>query len=71
MADGGVGSKSCLLHRFITGDFLTVYDPTVEDRKTQTVKLDETELVIEFIDTAGVDEFANIRRYIHRSHCYP
>ena len=64
MGSGAVG-KSALTIRLVTNDFLTDYDPTIEDCY-QTELLVETEqykktCLLQILDTAGQDEFKSMR----------
>jgi len=61
IGSGGVG-KSALCVRFVKGMFIEEYDPTIED--TYLKQLDysnETNEMLEIIDTAGTDQFLAMR----------
>eukprot|EP00771_Trimastix_marina_P003136 gnl/Trimastix_PCT/434.p2 GENE.gnl/Trimastix_PCT/434~~gnl/Trimastix_PCT/434.p2 ORF type:complete len:203 (-),score=25.26 gnl/Trimastix_PCT/434:49-657(-) len=61
---GGVG-KSAITIRFINNDFLTEYDPTIEDTYRKAVEIDEM-CFLEILDTAGQEEFKPMRdHFIH------
>ena len=55
---GGVG-KSTLTARFVTGQFVEEYDPTIEEFHRKEIDVDGNMEVIEILDTAGQNhEFA-------------
>lgn len=60
MGTGGVG-KSALSIRFIHGNFISVYDPTIEDRYTKHLEFEGDEVMIDLLDTAGQDTFSAMR----------
>eukprot|EP01083_Nonionella_stella_P035745 97488_1 len=55
----GAGSqgKSALVLQFITGEFLTDYDPTIEDTYSKTITVNDQTALIEILDTAGQEVF--------------
>lgn len=57
---GGVG-KSALTVRYVAGQFVEKYDPTIEDFYRKEVDIDGTLGVIEILDTAGTEQFASMR----------
>jgi small GTP-binding protein len=60
MGPGGVG-KSALTLRFINGTFVSLYDPTIEDRYSKYLQVDGNEVVLDLLDTAGQDTFSALR----------
>ena len=60
MGSGGVG-KSALTLRFVHGNFIHIYDPTIEDRYTKHIEYDGDEVMIDLLDTAGQDTFCAMR----------
>ncbi|CAF0786645.1 unnamed protein product [Brachionus calyciflorus] len=60
LGPGGVG-KSALTQRFISGNFIEAYDPTIEDCYLKTVKYKNKEYKLEILDTAGTDQFTSLR----------
>lgn len=60
LGSGGVG-KSALTLRYVTGEFVERYDPTVEDFYRKEIKLNNIPSVIEILDTAGAEQFASMR----------
>lgn len=60
MGSGGVG-KSALSIRFIHGNFVSSYDPTIEDRYTKHLEFEGGEVKIDLLDTAGQETFSAMR----------
>ena len=60
LGSGGVG-KSALTLRYVTGEFVERYDPTVEDFYRKEIKMNNVPSVIEILDTAGAEQFASMR----------
>jgi small GTP-binding protein len=60
MGPGGVG-KSALTLRFINGTFVSLYDPTIEDRYSKYLRVDDNDVVLDLLDTAGQDTFSALR----------
>jgi len=57
---GGVG-KSALTVRFIQGNFLEKYDPTIEDSYLKHIEVDGIACVLDIMDTAGQEEYKALR----------
>eukprot|EP01112_Ceratiomyxa_fruticulosa_P008760 TRINITY_DN226_c0_g1_i1.p1 TRINITY_DN226_c0_g1~~TRINITY_DN226_c0_g1_i1.p1 ORF type:complete len:198 (+),score=44.34 TRINITY_DN226_c0_g1_i1:327-920(+) len=57
---GGVG-KSALTVRFIQGNFVEKYDPTIEDSYRKQVEVDGSACLLDILDTAGQDEYSALR----------
>lgn len=57
---GGVG-KSALTVRFIQGNFVEKYDPTIEDSYRKQVEMDGTACMLDIMDTAGQEEYGPLR----------
>jgi GTPase KRas protein len=57
---GAVG-KSALTVRFIQGNFVEKYDPTIEDSYRKNVEIDDTACVLDIMDTAGQEEYSALR----------
>lgn len=65
---GGVG-KSSLTLKFVTGQFVEEYDPTIEDYYRKKIDTNSSSAVIEILDTAGIEQFGRMRdRYIENGH---
>mmetsp|Transcript_12280 Transcript_12280/g.13580 ORF Transcript_12280/g.13580 Transcript_12280/m.13580 type:complete len:194 (-) Transcript_12280:44-625(-) len=61
VAGGGAVGKSALTIQFVQRQFITSYDPTVEDSYRKTVDLDGTPVVLDILDTAGQEEYSFLR----------
>jgi small GTP-binding protein len=57
---GAVG-KSALTVRFIQGNFVERYDPTIEDSYRKQVEIDSQACVLDIMDTAGQEEYSALR----------
>eukprot|EP00485_Elphidium_margaritaceum_P003653 CAMPEP_0202699464 /NCGR_PEP_ID=MMETSP1385-20130828/12690_1 /ASSEMBLY_ACC=CAM_ASM_000861 /TAXON_ID=933848 /ORGANISM="Elphidium margaritaceum" /LENGTH=855 /DNA_ID=CAMNT_0049356421 /DNA_START=468 /DNA_END=3032 /DNA_ORIENTATION=+ len=53
--------KSALILRFISDTFLRDYDPTIEDTFTQVIAVEDEEIELRILDTAGADEFSSLQ----------
>ena len=60
LGSGGVG-KSALTVQFVSGHFMTKYDPTIEDFYRKEIEVDNCPSVLEILDTAGTEQFASMR----------
>ncbi|XP_028966920.1 GTP-binding protein Rhes [Galendromus occidentalis] len=54
--------KSCLLRKFLFNTFLDKYRPTVEDMFFKEFNLESVTLKVDFLDTAGDNQFPAMRR---------
>ncbi|KAH0788505.1 small GTP-binding protein [Histomonas meleagridis] len=57
---GGVG-KSALTIQFVQGYFITDYDPTIEDSYRRVLLVDDQNVQLDILDTAGQGDFAPMR----------
>jgi small GTP-binding protein len=57
---GAVG-KSALTVRFIQGNFVEKYDPTIEDSYRKNIEIDKAACVLDIMDTAGQEEYSALR----------
>jgi len=57
---GGVG-KSALTVRFIQGNFVEKYDPTIEDSYRKQIEVDNAAYMLDVMDTAGQEEYSALR----------
>ncbi|KAI1352671.1 ras family-domain-containing protein [Xylaria sp. FL0043] len=60
MGAGGVG-KSCLTAQFVHNEWIESYDPTIEDSYRTQMTVDQRQVVLEIMDTAGTDQFVAMR----------
>lgn len=65
VGDGAVG-KTCMLISYTTGTFPTEYDPTLYDKFTMEVMVDDSLCQLTLWDTAGQEELKRLRPL-----CYP
>jgi len=66
VGSGGVG-KSALTLQFMYDEFVEDYEPTKADSYRKKVMLDEEEVQIDILDTAGQEDYAAIRDNYFRS----
>ena len=52
--------KSALTYRFINDKFPTEHDTTIEDQYTISTVIDDTDVKLEIIDTAGQDDYQSM-----------
>jgi len=57
---GAVG-KSAITVRFIAGNFVEKYDPTIEDSYRKQIEIDGSACVLDIMDTAGQEEYSALR----------
>ncbi|TPX37346.1 hypothetical protein SeLEV6574_g07914 [Synchytrium endobioticum] len=60
VGSGGVG-KSCLSVRFLKDEFTSDYDPTIEENYRKTISVDNSQCIVNIIDTAGQHEYTALR----------
>jgi small GTP-binding protein len=60
LGGGGVG-KSALTIRLVTDNFLSEYDPTIEDSYRKAVVIDNETALLDILDTAGQEEFSSMQ----------
>ena len=64
LGSGGVG-KTAISLQFVRGEFSESYIPTIEDEFNKNVKVDDETVQLEIIDTAGQEDFKDLRhRYM-------
>jgi len=57
---GAVG-KSAVTVRFIAGNFVEKYDPTIEDSYRKQIEIDGIACILDIMDTAGQEEYSALR----------
>lgn len=57
---GGVG-KTAITLRYLKGEFTEGYIPTIEDLFTKVIEFENKTINLQVIDTAGQDDFAEMR----------
>jgi len=57
---GGVG-KSAITVRFVQGNFVEKYDPTIEDSYRKQLDVDGVACMLDVMDTAGQEEYSALR----------
>ncbi|KAJ1921982.1 RAS1 protein [Mycoemilia scoparia] len=65
LGPGGVG-KSALIINFQRGEFLEVYDPTIEDNYTHECIIDGENALLDILDSAGQDEYSAMQDHYIR-----
>eukprot|EP01129_Flabellula_baltica_P010892 TRINITY_DN4668_c0_g2_i2.p1 TRINITY_DN4668_c0_g2~~TRINITY_DN4668_c0_g2_i2.p1 ORF type:complete len:188 (-),score=40.84 TRINITY_DN4668_c0_g2_i2:63-626(-) len=63
---GGVG-KSAITIQFTKSHFVGEYDPTVEDTYRKVIDVDEIQVVLNILDTAGQEELSGMRTQYSRT----
>jgi len=61
LGSGGVG-KSAITVKFVSGQFVAQYNPTIEESFTKVVDIDGTPCRLEILDTAGTEVFTALRQ---------
>ncbi|KAK6197533.1 uncharacterized protein RJT21DRAFT_131887 [Scheffersomyces amazonensis] len=63
---GGVG-KSALTIQLIQSHFVDEYDPTIEDSYRKQCTIDNEQVMLDVLDTAGQEEYSNMRESYMRA----
>lgn len=66
LGSGAVG-KSAITVQMVSGHFLSSYDPTIEDSYRTTINVNNQDIIINILDTAGQEEFYALRDQYIRS----
>ena len=66
LGSGAVG-KSAITVQMVSGHFLSSYDPTIEDSYRTTINVNNKDIILNIIDTAGQEEFYALRDQYIRS----
>ena len=62
MLGGGAVGKSAITVQLVSGHFVQIYDPTIEDSYRTTISLGSGEVVtLDILDTAGQEEYSALR----------
>ncbi|XP_055645355.1 ras-like GTP-binding protein RhoL [Toxorhynchites rutilus septentrionalis] len=70
VGDGAVG-KTCLLHAYTDESFQNFYQPTIYDKESFEITLDDQRYTIQLHDTAGQEDYDRIRQQFYkRAHCF-
>jgi len=65
LGNGGVGKSACTF-RFVQDKFVESYNPTIEDSYRKTFKVDGNTIVMDILDTAGQEEYTELREVYMR-----
>ena len=66
LGSGAVG-KSAITVQMVSGHFLSSYDPTIEDSYRTTININNQDIILNILDTAGQEEFYALRDQYIRS----
>ena len=66
LGSGAVG-KSAITVQMVSGHFLSSYDPTIEDSYRTTINVNNQDIILNILDTAGQEEFYALRDQYIRS----
>jgi GTPase KRas protein len=70
LGDACVG-KSAIAIRLISDQYFSEYDPTIEDTYSKDFKIDNTNYVLNILDTSGMDDYESLRgNWISGSQAY-
>ena len=69
---GGIGvGKSSITIQFVSQNFITCYDPTIEDSYRKQLKVDDEACLLDILDTAGQEEYSCARdQYMRNCNCF-
>lgn len=66
LGSGAVG-KSAITVQLVSGHFLESYDPTIEDSYRTSININNENIILNILDTAGQEEFSALRDQYIRS----
>ena len=67
MLGGGAVGKSSITVQLVSGVFVQMYNPTIEDSFCTTMLVDNEMVTLNIIDTAGQEEYSTLRdQYMRR-----
>lgn len=67
---GGGVDKTCLSLRYLKGEYTDSYIPTIEDEFSKVIEVDNKPISLIVIDTAGQDDFSEMRFNYYSSICF-
>jgi GTPase KRas protein len=66
LGSGAVG-KSAITVQLVSGHFVQIYDPTIEDSYRTSISVDGEMISLDILDTAGQEEYSALRDQYMRS----
>ncbi|ELP94971.1 hypothetical protein EIN_251150 [Entamoeba invadens IP1] len=67
MLGGGAVGKSAITVQLVSGHFVQIYDPTIEDSYRTSISVDGEMVSLDILDTAGQEEYSALRDQYMRS----
>ena len=64
---GGAVGKSAITVQLVSGHFVQIYDPTIEDSYRTSISVDGQMISLDILDTAGQEEYSALRDQYMRS----
>ena len=64
---GGAVGKSAITVQLVSGHFVQIYDPTIEDSYRTSISVDGELIYLDILDTAGQEEYSALRDQYMRS----
>ena len=64
---GGAVGKSAITVQLVSGHFVQIYDPTIEDSYRTSISVDGQLVALDILDTAGQEEYSALRDSYVRS----
>jgi len=64
---GGAVGKSAITVQLVSGHFVQIYDPTIEDSYRTSISVDGQMIALDILDTAGQEEYSALRDQYMRS----
>jgi len=58
---GGAVGKSAITVQLVSGHFVQIYDPTIEDSYRTSISVDNQIVSLDILDTAGQEEYSALR----------
>eukprot|EP01084_Bolivina_argentea_P119884 212526_1 len=63
---GAETGKSGLIVKLITDQFMSTYDPTIEESYRKILSVDGEDILLDILDTAGQEQFASMEEFWYR-----